>query len=48
MICCEALNLEGAAYCRGYIQNWIGQGSITDFMALRIFDAAGKILMAGQ
>jgi hypothetical protein len=48
MICCEALNLEGAAYCRGCIQNWIGEGTISDGMAARIFDAADKILKAGQ
>jgi hypothetical protein len=24
LLCCEALNLEGADYCRGYIQNWLG------------------------
>jgi hypothetical protein len=48
MICCEALNLEGAAYCRGYIQNWIGEGAISDGKAARIFDAADKILKAWQ
>jgi len=25
LLCCEALGLEGAAYCRGYIQNWLYQ-----------------------
>lgn len=23
LLCCEALNLEGATFCRGYIQNWL-------------------------
>ena len=23
LLCCEALNLEGADYCRGYIQSWL-------------------------
>ena len=23
LLCCEALNLEGPDYCRGYIQNWL-------------------------
>ena len=23
LLCCEALNLEGANFCRGYIQNWL-------------------------
>jgi len=26
MLCCEALNLEGADFCRGYIQNWLNRG----------------------
>jgi hypothetical protein len=23
LLCCEALNLEGSEFCRGYIQNWL-------------------------
>jgi Zn-dependent peptidase ImmA (M78 family) len=23
LLCCEALNVEGAEFCRGYIQNWL-------------------------
>jgi len=23
LLCCEALNLEGSEFCRGYIQNWV-------------------------
>ena len=27
LLCCESLGLEGADFCRGYIQNWISRGS---------------------
>jgi antirestriction protein ArdC len=48
LICCEALGLPGAEFCRGYIQKWIGQGAeIPEVAARRIFAAAGKILEAG-
>src|SRR6202163_593544 len=23
LLCCEALGIEGSAFCRGYIQNWL-------------------------
>jgi len=54
LICCEALNLEGAEFCRGYIQNWTspaigykGDG-IPEKSAQKIFRAADQILRAGQ
>jgi len=54
LLCCEALNLEGAAYCRGYIQNWLcpargynGDG-IPEKSAQKIFRAANQILRAGR
>lgn len=54
LICCEALNLEGVDYCRGYIQNWLypsvgcnGDG-IPEKSAQKIFRAADRILRAGQ
>jgi antirestriction protein ArdC len=54
LLCCEALNLEGAAYCRGYIQNWLypavgfnGAG-IPEKSAQKIFHAADQILRAGR
>jgi len=54
LLCCEALKLEGAAYCRGYIQNWLypmvgynGQG-IAEKSAQKIFHAADQILRAGR
>ena len=54
LLCCEALNLEGADYCRGYIQNWLypvvgfkGAG-IPEKSAQKIFHAADQILRAGR
>lgn len=54
LLCCEALNLEGADYCRGYIQNWLnpivdcnGPG-IPEKSAQKIFHAADQILRAGR
>jgi hypothetical protein len=53
LLCCEALNLEGADYCRGYIQNWlrpsIGNADvIPEKSAQKIFRAADQILRAGR
>lgn len=49
MICCEALGLEGAAYCRGYIQHWLaGEREIPNQSAQRILTAATAILKAGR
>ena len=54
MLCCEALNLEGADFCRGYIQNWLGPAShssreaIPEKSAQKIFRAADQILRAGR
>jgi antirestriction protein ArdC len=54
MLCCEALNLEGADFCRGYIQNWLGPTSddnreaIPEKSAQKIFRAADQILRAGR
>ena len=28
LLCCEALGLEGAQFCRGYIQSWLKGGTI--------------------
>jgi hypothetical protein len=54
LLCCEALDLEGADYCRGYIQNWLygvtdynGQG-IPEKSAQKVFHAADQILRAGR
>jgi len=54
MLCCEALNLEGADFCRGYIQNWLcpargyNADAIPEKSAQKIFRAADQILRAGR
>jgi hypothetical protein len=49
LICLEALGLEGAEYCRGYIQHWLrGEKEIPTQSAQKIFAAATAILKAGQ
>ena len=54
LLCCEALNLEGADYCRGYIQNWLYRpigykaDAIPQKSAQKIFRAADLILKAGR
>ena len=48
MICCETLGLEGAEFCRGYIQHWLKtEKEIPNHNAARIFAAASSILKAG-
>jgi antirestriction protein ArdC len=50
LLCCEALNLDGAEYCRGYIQEWLKRGSdsaIPEKSAQKILKAADQILKAG-
>jgi hypothetical protein len=49
LVCLEALGLDGAAYCRGYIQSWNRNGQpISERSAQRIFKAADQILRAGE
>ncbi|PYS94374.1 MAG: hypothetical protein DMF64_01030 [Acidobacteria bacterium] len=48
LICCEALQLAGAEYCRGYIQNWLKGAPIPERSAQKIFHAADQIIKAGQ
>jgi antirestriction factor ArdC-like protein len=48
LICCETLGLEGAEFCRGYIQHWLKtEKEIPNQSAARIFAAASSILKAG-
>src|SRR5499425_670850 len=47
LLCLESLGMDGAEYCRGYIQNWVQGGTIPERSAQRIFVAADKILKAG-
>jgi len=48
MLLCESLELSGAEYCRGYIQNWLKADVIPEKSAQKIFGAADRILRAGQ
>jgi antirestriction protein ArdC len=49
LICCEALDLPGATYCRGYLQHWLrGEKEIPAKSAQRILVAASEILKAGR
>ena len=54
MLCCEALNLDGADYCRGYIQNWLcpaigyNGDAIPEKSAQKILRSADQILRAGR
>lgn len=49
MIVGDALELDGVAESRGYIQHWWGQGNeVSEVTARRIFSAANKILEAGK
>lgn len=47
-ILCSLLGLPGLEESRGYIQNWLADGEISDKSAQRIFAAANKILEAGK
>jgi hypothetical protein len=50
LLCCEALDLEGAEFCRGYIQDWLkrgGDSAIPEKSAQKILKAADQILKAG-
>jgi hypothetical protein len=47
LLCLESLDMDGAEYCRGYIQNRVQGSTIPERSAQRIFAAADKILKAG-
>ena len=48
LICCETLGLDGAEFCRGYIQHWLKtEKEISNHNAAHIFAAATSILKAG-
>jgi antirestriction protein ArdC len=48
LLCSEALGLDGAAYARGYVQDWLQGETIPEASARRIFSAADRILKAGR
>src|SRR2546428_10711917 len=47
LLCLESLGMDGAEYCRGYIQSWLQGSTIPERSAQRIFAAADRILKAG-
>jgi antirestriction protein ArdC len=47
LLCLESLGMEGAEYCRGYIQQWLAGAEIPERSAQRIFAVADKILKSG-
>ena len=50
LLCCEALDLEGAEFCRGYIREWLKRSSdsvIPEKSAQKILKAANQIIKAG-
>jgi hypothetical protein len=48
LICCETLGLEGAEFCRGYVQHWLKtEKEIPTQSAARILAAATSILKGG-
>src|ERR1044072_4429619 len=47
LLCLESLGMDGAEFCRGYIQNWLASETIRERSAQRIFSAAEKIMKAG-
>jgi antirestriction protein ArdC len=47
LLCLESLGMDGADFCRGYIQNWLAGAEIPERSAQRIFSAADRILKAG-
>ena len=48
LLCCESLGLDGAQYCRGYIQHWLEGDVIPEGSAQKILRAADQILKAGR
>src|SRR5262245_61351631 len=47
LLCLESLGMDGAEFCRGYIQNRLAGETIPERSAQRIFAVADKILKAG-
>ncbi len=48
LLLCESLELTGAKFCRGYIQNYLKGDVIPEKSAMKIFGAADRILRAGR
>jgi hypothetical protein len=47
-ICGNVLGITGLEKSRGYLQSWLGAGSVPERSATRIFKAADAILKAGR
>jgi antirestriction protein ArdC len=49
LICLEALGIEGAEFCRGYLKHWLGdRQEIPAISCQKILTAASLIIKAGQ
>ena len=48
LLCTESLGLDGAEFCRGYVQHWLRGERIPEASAARIFKVADQILRAGR
>ena len=48
LLCVESLGLDGAEYCRGYLQHWLRGQTIPETSAQRVFKVADQILKAGR
>ena len=48
LLCCDALDLPGADYARGYIQSWLRESEFTEESAQRVITTAQRILAAGE
>lgn len=48
LLCLTALNLDGAEYCRGYIQHWLDDNSYPEKSAKKVISATDLILKAGR
>jgi antirestriction protein ArdC len=48
LLCLDALGLDGAEFCRGYVQHWLTGDTIPEASAQKIFGAADRILKAGR
>ena len=48
LLCLESLGMDGAEYCRGYIQSWLAGAEIPERSAQRVFAVADRLIKAGR
>ncbi len=48
LLCLTSLDLDGAEYCRGYIQHWLKDHTYPEDSAKKVLSATDKILKAGR